>query len=84
MSVEVIRPIRGNMGDQVLVKRGEEYFIVSSIPGETLTFRANAQGKPTSMREVMCASGRGLTRAGAIELLEKASDEGIREVVNDD
>jgi hypothetical protein len=36
------------------------------------------------MREVMCASGRGLTRAGAIELLEKASDEGIREVVNDD
>jgi hypothetical protein len=72
-AVEVIRQIKGNRGHQVLVRRGDEYFIVSSIEGETLVFHANSEGKPTSFREVRGASGRGLTRAEAIELLEKAT-----------
>lgn len=72
--VEVIGPVNeDSTGDQVLVKQGDDYFVVSSVHApfsgfETLVFRADAEGNITEWGEV--AGGRGVSRSGAIHQLE--------------
>lgn len=70
-AVEVVRelPRRGTTGAvQCLVKRGDDFFVVSSVQAysgfETLVFPANAAGDITDWLEV--AGGRGMSRGEAI------------------
>lgn len=69
MQVEIVREINAR---QVLVKRGDEYFVVSSINApfsgpETLAFPATAEGDVTGYLEV--AGWRGATRDEVIAQL---------------
>jgi hypothetical protein len=71
MNVEVVKDVtRGDYATkQTLVKRGDEYFVVSSanIPFsgfETLVFPADAEGEITDWIEV--AGGRGMSHQEAI------------------
>lgn len=64
--VEAFRP--GVMG--CLVKRGNEFFFVSSLIGSTLAFSADKDGEVTSWRSV--AGGYGKTREETIAELEGA------------
>jgi hypothetical protein len=70
VTVEVIGPVNeDSRGDQVLVKRGDEYFVVSSVDAmfsgfETLVFRSDEKGNVTNWGEV--AGGRGMSREEAI------------------
>lgn len=73
--VETIGPVNEteSRGDQVLVKQGEDYYVVSSVSApftgfETLVFRSDAEGNITDWGEV--AGGRGVSRAEAIGQLE--------------
>lgn len=73
--VETIGPVNEDTatGDQVLVKQGDDYYVVSSVVApfsgfETLVFPADADGNVTSWGEV--AGGRGVSRAQAIQQLE--------------
>jgi hypothetical protein len=68
-SVQIVKELTGWRGDACLVKRGEDYFVVSSVVAaysgpETLVFPSDAKGKPTSWGEV--AGGRGVSREEAI------------------
>jgi hypothetical protein len=76
MSVEIIRELTGFTGAACLVRRGAEYFVVSSAGApftgpETLVFPADADGKVTDWGEV--AGGRGVSREEAIIELAAAS-----------
>lgn len=73
--VEIIRELSEMRAgaSQVLVKKGEQYFVVSSVVAmfsgfETLVFPANEAGEVTSWSAV--AGGRGASRKDAIEELE--------------
>ena len=74
-TVEVIRELTGFRGAACLVRRGDEYFVVSSVDAlptgpETLVFPADADGNVTGWGEV--AGGRGVSREEAIaELAEE-------------
>ena len=75
MKVEFVRelPRSGTGASQCLVKKGEEFFVVSSVVAmfsgfETLVFPADSAGKITDWMEV--AGGRGVSRETAIEDLE--------------
>jgi hypothetical protein len=81
MKVEIIRELDGFTGLACLVRRGEEFFVVSSIDGlptargqlpssETMAFRSDADGRVTDWGDV--AGGRGATRADVIADLESA------------
>jgi hypothetical protein len=79
VNVEFVREITDDYGalrggSACLVKRGDEFFIVSSIPSpfdtlqpETLAFPADADGEVTSWIEV--AGGRLMSREETIEEL---------------
>lgn len=61
----VVRELKGWQGRACLVKRGDEYFVVSSVNApfsgpETLAFRADAKGNVESFTEV--AGGRRMSR----------------------
>lgn len=78
MNVEVIGPVNEDTarGDQVLVRRGDEYFVVSSVDAmftgcETLVFPSDDKGEISSYLEV--AGGRGVSREEAIAELSGAS-----------
>jgi hypothetical protein len=72
---EIVRELSWPRGVACLVKRGEEFFVISSITSsngerETLTFPARADGTVTSHNEVLPASGRGtFSRTDAIRAL---------------
>ena len=76
MKIELVKDnLPGFRGSAALVKRGELYFVVSSITSaydtglpETLVFPATAEGKVTDWGSV--AGRRYVTRAQAIEELE--------------
>lgn len=73
MAVETIRELGGWKGSAVLVKAGEDHYVVSSVTPiiggpETLVFAADEQGEVTDWGEV--AGGRGLSRSEAIADLE--------------
>lgn len=75
VEVETVRELDGFMGDAVLVKKGGEFFVVSSVDAmfsgfETLVFPADAEGKVTDWGEV--AGGRGMNREEAIADLASA------------
>lgn len=78
MSVEVIGPVNESArGDQVLVRRGDDFFVVSSVNApfsgpETLVFPADKHGNVTDWMQV--AGGRGMSREEAIA--ELAEDDG--------
>jgi hypothetical protein len=72
MQVEVIRELEGWKGDAVLVKKGEDYFVVSSADvffsgPETLVFPANPEGEVEEFLKV--AGGKRVSREEAIEEL---------------
>lgn len=74
-TVEIMGPVNlDHRGDQVLVKRGDEYFVVSSARApfgfETLAFESDEHGNIDSYTDVV-AGGRGMTRAEVIEQLEE-------------
>lgn len=76
MKVEFILELSGFKGRACLVKKGDEYFVVSSVNAlftgpETLVFRANEHGEVDDWGEV--AGGRGVSREGAIAELEAQS-----------
>jgi hypothetical protein len=78
VTVEIIRELKGYQGRACLVKRGEDYFVVSSadVPysgPETLVFPAGADGEVASWGDV--AGGRGMSRADAIAQLEETGPE---------
>lgn len=59
---------------QVLVKKGNDYFVISSVDAvfagpETLVFPANKDGKITDWSEVV--GGHGMSREEAIQALEE-------------
>lgn len=67
--VTIIRELTGFTGSACLVKRGDDYFVVSSTVAmysgpETLVFPADESGKVTDWGEV--AGGRGVSRTQAI------------------
>lgn len=78
MRVEIVKPnLEGFTGNAMLVKRGEEYFVVSSVVAmftgfETLVFAADSEGNVTSWTEV--AGGRGMYQEEAIQQLEEGID----------
>lgn len=85
MTVEIIRelPTTSSGAEQVLVKKDERYFVVSSVIAmfggfETLVFPGNADGEVTDWGEV--AGGRGQSRQEAINDLDRAefSEDGER------
>jgi hypothetical protein len=70
-TVEIVRelPVTGTGAQQVLVRKGTRYFVVSSVLApvsgfETLVFPATEKGEVTDWGEV--AGGVGMSRAGAI------------------
>lgn len=74
--VEVIGPVNPDnpVASQILVKRGDDYFVVSSVVAsfsgfETLIFPADSDGNITSYTEV--GGGRGVDSKQAIADLEK-------------
>ena len=76
MTVEFVRnlPRSGTGASQCLVKKGEEFFVVSSVVAmfsgfETLVFPATSAGQITDWGEV--AGGRGMSREAAIQDLER-------------
>lgn len=74
MQVETIRELDGYRGKVVLVKKGEDYFAISSVHVpfsgfETLVFKANEGGEVIDWLEV--AGGRGMSREEAIKDLEE-------------
>lgn len=76
-TVETVKELSGFTGQACLVKRGEDYFVVSSTNApfsgpETLVFPADADGKVTDWGEV--AGGRSVSRAEAIAQLERGED----------
>src|SRR4051812_8847990 len=86
VTIETIKelPISGTGARQVLVKAGDQHFVVSSVnaglffgfPGgfETLVFPADADGEVTDWGEV--AGGRGVGREEAIADLQRRLDTG--------
>ena len=74
MSVEIIKKgLSGYTGDAWLVKKDDEYFVVSGTHAmfsgwEVLVFRANEDGEVTSWGGV-CGGG-GISHEQAIEQLE--------------
>jgi hypothetical protein len=68
MSVQIIRELKDYNGRACLVRKGEEYFVVSSVSvlgtPETLVFRADAEGDITEWLEV--AGGKHMSREEAI------------------
>ncbi len=76
MEVKIIKELKGFKGVACLVKRGEKYFVVSSLGSafdtglpETLVFPSDENGKVTSWGEV--AGGRGVSREEAIKELSQ-------------
>lgn len=71
--VEFVRELDGFTGRACLVRRGDDFFVVSSTVAmfsgfETLVFPANDAGEVTHWSEV--AGGRGVSREEAIPELE--------------
>jgi hypothetical protein len=71
--VEFVKELQAPKGPRCLVRRGDEYFVVSSVVAlmsgpETLVFPADAEGSITDWGEV--AGGRGVSREEAIAELE--------------
>jgi hypothetical protein len=69
VNVEIVKELTGFTDAACLVRRGAEYFVVSSADAmftgpETLVFPADADGKVTDWGEV--AGGRGVSREEAI------------------
>lgn len=71
MGVEIVKelPATRTGAAQVLVKKGDDYFVVSSVDAllsgfETLVFPADSDGKVTSYGAV--AGGPGMSREEAI------------------
>jgi len=80
MVIEIIRelPISKGGACQALVKRGNKYYVVSSVHAmftgfETLVFPADADGNVTTWGEV--AGGRGMSREEAIGDLASICDD---------
>lgn len=78
--IEIVRelPVTPTGAEQVLVKKGEDYFVVSSVEApvsgfETLVFPANAEGEITDWCQV--AGGHGMVREEAIADLANWSGE---------
>ncbi len=76
-AVEFVRELTGFTGSACLVRRGEEYFAVSSTVAaytgfETLVFPADKNGEVTSWGDV--AGGRGVSREEAIAELAAGQD----------
>lgn len=76
VAVEVLRELSGFRGTACLVRRGDEFFVVSSVVAgftgfETLAFRADASGVVTDWMDV--AGGRGMTREAVIAELGSQS-----------
>lgn len=75
MKVEIVRELdKGFKGHACLVKKGGQYFVVSSADAlfsgpETLVFPADESGKVTDWGEV--AGGKGTSREQAIAELEE-------------
>ena len=63
-SVEIVKELAGFKGEACLVRRADEYFVVSSVDAysgfETLAFPADSDGKVVDWGEV--AGGRGVFR----------------------
>lgn len=75
--VEIVRelPVSRSGASQVLVKRGDAYFVVSSVVVpysgfETLVFPATAEGEITDWLEV--AGGKKMSREEALADLDEA------------
>lgn len=87
-TVEIVREDINpdHRGDQVLVRKGEDYFVVSSVHTysgfETLVFPADETGEITRYLEV--AGGRGMSRAEAIEDLATTTVEPFEDYDEDD
>ena len=79
-SVEIVRELErtGSGAEQVLVKKGGRFYVVSSVVAmftgfETLVFPADERGKVTDWGEV--AGGRGMSREEAIADLAERREE---------
>lgn len=75
--VEIVKELTGFTGQACLVRKGEQYFVVSSTVAmfsspETLVFPATADGDVTDWLEV--AGGRGVSRSEAIAELAASCD----------
>jgi len=73
MTTEIVRELEGWRGRACLVRKGDDYFAVSSVNAEftgpeTLVFPATAEGDVTEWLQV--AGGRGMSRQEAIAELE--------------
>jgi len=73
---EIVRELEGWKGRACLVRKGDDYFAVSSVDAlftgpETLVFPATAEGDVTKWLQV--AGGSGMTRQEAIAELEAQS-----------
>lgn len=72
--IEIIKEQVSPVGaEQVVVRKGNKYFVVSSVNAmftgfETLVFPSDAEGNITNFHEV--AGGRGMSREEAIAELE--------------
>jgi hypothetical protein len=60
------------IGSMMLVRRADTglFYLVSTNDEETLTVLSDASGTWRSANAVLAASGRGLTRAGALEIID--------------
>jgi hypothetical protein len=77
VKVEFVKELHDFAGLAALVKRGNQYFVVSSVIApfsgfETLVFLADENGEVTSWDEV--AGGRGVSREEAITELASLSE----------
>jgi hypothetical protein len=73
---EIVKELTGFTGNAVLVRKGKDYFVVSSTVAmftgpETLVFPADADGNVTDWGEV--AGGRGVSRQEAIAELDASA-----------
>jgi hypothetical protein len=74
--VEFVKELTGWRGQACLVRRGEKFFVISSVNAlytgpETLVFAADADGEVVDYGEV--AGGRGVSRDEAIAELAAMS-----------
>lgn len=79
-------PVSASGTTQVVVRRGERHYVVSSVHAysgfETLVFGGEADGEITNWLEI--AGGRGMSRDAAIADLAALSDDEITRYWKDD
>lgn len=75
MTVEIVRELEDYAGSACLARKGDEYFVVSSVSvlgtPETLVFAADETGDVTEWLEV--AGGKCMSRQEAIADLEETT-----------